>query len=128
MKDPTMLVNFNEILAEYNKMLDKNFHFHDTRSGECPPDFVCHYTRTRDWGGLWIMRGVNESDSVENNVFVKEPHPGHILRSLKKMPSRDVEVFFTGNFSGLSNSMYVALCDEWWRLEDIKNSNAGSPD
>jgi len=127
MKDPTFLLNFNEILAEYNKMLDKNFHFFKYK-GEGNPDFVCYLAKSRDWGGLWKMKGVNESDSVEDNVFVKEPHPGQMLRSIKKMPSRDVDVWFTGNYEGLSNSMYVALCDEWWRLEDIKNSNAGSPD
>jgi len=127
MKDPTFLLNFNEILAEYNKMLDKNFHFHKY-NGEGHPDFVCHLVQAADKGGLWIMRGVNESDSIEDNVFVKEPHPKRLLYSINKMPSRDVEVFFTGNYEGVSNSMYVALCDEYFRLEDIKNSNQDSPD
>lgn len=68
-KDPETLNNFDEVLAEYNRVNDTNLKFTDTYNGRIHL-WVCEET-TADGYGIWTIRLDGESVDMDTIYYYK---------------------------------------------------------
>ena len=81
-KDPETLNNFDEVLAEYNRVNDTMLHFTD--SYDTRIDLYVAEESTADGYGIWTICSQGEGLNLEDGVFYYQPGADDVFRVINE--------------------------------------------
>ena len=79
-KDPETLNDFDEVLAEYNRVNETELNFTDSYTVDT--DLYVSEETTADGYGIWTMRTHGQDLNLENDVFYYEPGVDTLFRAI----------------------------------------------
>ena len=121
-KDPETLNDFDEVLAEYNRVNDIQLDFTETYNKRIHL-WVCEET-TADGYGIWTIRMDGESVELDN-IYYYEPDVSAIFNAINENNNwGEFAIYCDGKYSELEDYMHQELYENYdnylQELEDNK--------
>lgn len=121
-KDPETLNDFDEVLAEYNRVNDIQLDFTETYNKRIHL-WVCEET-TADGYGIWTIRMDGESVELDN-IYYYEPDVSAIFNAINENNNwGEFVIYCDGKYSELEDYMHQELYENYdnylQELEDNK--------
>lgn len=121
-KDPETLNDFDEVLAEYNRVNDIQLDFTETYNKRIHL-WVCEET-TADGYGIWTIRMDGESVELDN-IYYYEPDVSAIFNAINENNNwGEFVIYCDGKYSELEDYMHQELYENYdnylQKLEDNK--------
>ena len=121
-KDPETLDNFDQVLAEYNRVNDTMLNFTDSYSTRI--DLYVAEETTADGYGIWTIRSHGEELDLEYGVFYYEPGADAVFRAINENNyGQEYNVYTEMRFEEIEDYMFQELVTNYDNyLQDLEDN------